>query len=151
MDSDSSTPPLDDLLVVTLWTTAIAFERRLAAELATMGLSVASFRLIGEVMREPQGVRQGELARRLGVRPPTVSTAVAKLEADGIVSRVPDPSDPRARLVLLAENAPLLPGIDLFQRLESLLVAGLNADEQSQLRAGLSQLTANLQPPETTS
>ena len=58
---------LDDLVVLKLWAVAATSEQQLAAELADMGLSVAAFRLIREVMMSPDGVRQGEIAQRLVV------------------------------------------------------------------------------------
>ena len=135
---------LDELIVLKIWALSAAFERRLATELAGFGLSVAAFRLIGEVMREPEGLRQGELARRLGVRPPTVSTAVARLEKDGLVRRVPDPDDPRARRVHLNPDAPLLPGLEMLGRLESVLVDGLDKDEFEHLAELLDTLCTRL-------
>ena len=145
--SPDPAPSLEGLVVLKLWSVVAAFERRLADELDSFGLSVAAFRLIGEVMREPEGVRQGELAHRLGVRPPTISAAVARLERDGLVSRSPDPEDPRARRVHLAPGAPLLPGVELLQRLESLLVDGLDDEARTGLDEALSHLADRLRPP----
>ena len=135
---------IEALTVVKLWTLLASFERRLAGELAELGLSVAAFRLIGEVMREPDGVRQGELARRLGVRPPTVSAAVARLEQDGLVRRVPDSEDLRARRVQLVPDASLLPGVEVLQRMESLLVEGLGDSDRERLDGALALLADRL-------
>jgi DNA-binding MarR family transcriptional regulator len=142
-------PPLPDLAILQLWQLSVTFETRLAAELAELGLSVSTFRLIGEVMQEPHGIRQGELARRLGVRPPTVSTAVSKLERDGLLVRIKDPDDPRARRVRLAQNADLGPGLDVLMRLERTLMEGLGTAEQSTMRDVLATLSHRLQAPET--
>ena len=49
-----------------LWSLSAAFHARLAYDLASVGLTLAEFRLVGEVMRSPEGLRQGELAARLG-------------------------------------------------------------------------------------
>jgi len=139
-------PNLDQLGVLQLWSLLSSFELRLAAELAELGLSVAAFRLIGEVMLEPAGIRQGELARRLGVRPPTVSAAVTRLEQSGLIHRVTDPHDPRARRVCLSANAPLLPGLDVLQRMEVALFDGMTAEERAQTIDMLSTLNRRLQP-----
>jgi len=145
----SVTPPrLPDLLALQLWQLAVSFEARLAAELSDLGLSVAAFRLIGEVMRAPAGLRQGELARRLGVSAPTVSVAVAKLEKDGLLHRVQDPDDPRARRVCLAPNADLSAGVDVLTRLEVALTEGRGAGALDDARALLADLDRRLQPPE---
>lgn len=143
-DPEITDPDLPDLTVLQLWQLAVTFEARLAAELSVLDLSVASFRLIGEVMRAPDGLRQGELARRLGVRPPTVSTAVARLEKGGLLRRVPDPDDPRARRVTLAPGADLSAGVEVLARLEAAVTAGFDADELTQARAALSTFTQRL-------
>jgi DNA-binding MarR family transcriptional regulator len=109
-----------------------------------MGLSVAGFRLIGEVSAAPDGLRQSELAARLGVRPPTVSVAVKRLEELGLVTRVPDPSDPRARLVRVNPKANLGPGRDLIQLLDQELTAGLDSDGVQALDDSLMHLQERL-------
>jgi DNA-binding MarR family transcriptional regulator len=109
-----------------------------------MGLSVAGFRLVGEVSAAPDGLRQSELAARLGVRPPTVSVAVKRLEELGVVIRVPDPADPRARLVRVNPQADLGAGRDLIQRLDEALLAGLDADGAQALTQSLAHLQERL-------
>ncbi len=138
---------LDDLLVLRLWRASAAFDRRLADELAHYGLTVAAFRLVGEVLRAPDGLRQGELARRLGVRPPTISNAVDRLERDGLVVRRVDPEDPRARRVHLAPDAPLTKGIDVLQRMEAALLEGLDPADHARLTPLLDHLADRMMSP----
>ena len=138
-------PSLDALVTLKVWNLAVVFEQRLAAELSSFGLSVAAFRLIGVVMMEPGGLRQGEIARRLGVRAPTVSAAVARLEKDGLIVRSPDPDDPRARLVSLAPNAPLKPGFDVLRQMEALLTEGLNSEEVRATEEMVERLSKSLE------
>ena len=123
---------LDTLVVVKLWAVLTRFEARLAQELSALGLTVASFRLVGEVMRSPEGIGQAELARRLGVRPPTVSAAITRLAASGVVERTPDPNDSRAYLIRLAADAPLSQGAEVLAGLEQELVAGLEPEQRAQ-------------------
>lgn len=47
----------------------------------------------------PDGVRLGELARRLGTSKQAVTKTVASLEAQGYAERSPDPADSRAVIV----------------------------------------------------
>jgi hypothetical protein len=108
-------------LSLQVWALAEAFRVRLEQELASLGLSASGFRLVGELMREPGGLRHGELARRLGVKPPSVSTMVARLEATGVVTTTSDPADARATRVCLAPGAPLGPGVEVLARLDSVL------------------------------
>ena len=143
-----STDPVSNLAVLQLWQLSVTFEARLAGELAELGLSVPSFRLIGEVSRVPAGLRQGELASRLGVSAPTVSAAVTRLERDGLVERRADPDDPRARRVCLAEGANLQPGIDVLLGLEAQLLDGLSAVEEQTMRQGIAALQQRLEQVE---
>jgi DNA-binding MarR family transcriptional regulator len=50
---------------------------------------------------EDGGVRSSELAQDLGIAPRSVTEVVDALEAKGLASRSPDPSDRRAALVSL--------------------------------------------------
>jgi DNA-binding MarR family transcriptional regulator len=52
----------------------------------------------------PGGSRLTELAEQAGVTKQTAGFLVDQLERAGYVERVPDPSDGRARLVLIAER-----------------------------------------------
>lgn len=128
-----------------VWVLADAFDRRLSAELASMGLSVAGFRLVGELLRAPEGLRVGTLAERLRVKAPTVSVMVDRFVAQGLVERVADPDDARATRVRLAKNAPLAEGIDVLERLDRALSDGVSAAEQARTIATLARLTARLQ------
>jgi DNA-binding MarR family transcriptional regulator len=48
--------------------------------------------------------RGGEIAAKLGVDPSVVSRQLTALEADGLVSRRPDPADARVGLVSMSER-----------------------------------------------
>jgi DNA-binding MarR family transcriptional regulator len=74
--------------------------RRLDAdgELSAAQLSTLKMLLDG-------GVRVGEIARNLGVRVPSATEQIIKLEKAGLARREPDPDDSRAvRVVLTAEG-----------------------------------------------
>lgn len=123
---------LDALVVTRLWALQVAFQARLDAALARLGLTSAGFRLVGELMSAPQGLSQRELAQRLGVKAPTVSVAISRLEAAGVVRRV-ESLDPRAWSVQLAPSAPLGAGVDVLEALERDLVGSLPAKDRRRL------------------
>ncbi len=131
-------------LIVHLWRISDALDARLTRELARIGLTLAEFRLVGEVMRATTGLRQSELAARLGVTAPTVSAAVKRLEKDGVLRRRTDPSDPRARLVEIAPEAPLSTGLDILSLVQEGATRGLSAGEHEQLLQLLGKVTHNL-------
>jgi DNA-binding MarR family transcriptional regulator len=89
-------------------------------------------------------MRQGDLAVREGVRPPTLTRIVAALDERGLVERRADPADGRA--VLVAATAA---GVDLVGGLRGARadelgrrVAALPADQRAALRAALPALEA---------
>jgi DNA-binding MarR family transcriptional regulator len=66
-------------------------------------LDYGNFMFLLAIVDAPEGIRGSELAEDLGVHKSTASRAVATLERLGLVSRVPDPDDGRAQL-LVAER-----------------------------------------------
>ncbi|MFT5679856.1 MAG: DNA-binding MarR family transcriptional regulator [Myxococcota bacterium] len=143
-----NSPRPESSSVLLLWKLAITFEARLAAELAEMNLTVAGFRLIGEVMQEPNGLRESELAHRLGISESTITETVSRMEIRDVLRREPDPDEPGAQRVYLAASANLILGIDVLSDLESVLLSGMDADDQHAVQDLLRRLENNLQLPE---
>lgn len=77
--------------------------RRLAAH----GIHPGQDQLLVAVWNSP-GMRQNDLARELGVEPPTVTRMVMRLERSGLVERRDDPGDARATLVIPTQRSRLL-------------------------------------------
>lgn len=136
-------------LALHVWTLAHAFETRLAEALAPLDLTVPAFRLVGELMAAPDGLRTGELARRLGVRPPSVTVMVARLVALGVVTTGPDPDDGRATRIRLADGAPLGPGHDILAELDRVLADAAHpegANATAELLSRLADALADTSP-----
>lgn len=89
---------------VSLWQAAWAWRRAFAAEMAVRGFPWHK-EARGEVLAHlgPSGRSQAELAAAMGMTKQAVQQLVDQLEADGVVRRVTDPSDKRARRVELTE------------------------------------------------
>jgi DNA-binding MarR family transcriptional regulator len=77
-------------------------DRRIAD--AGLGLTPGEGRTLAQAARAGM-VRQNVLAERIGIEAMTLSTYIDRLEAKGLVERVPDPGDRRAKLVRLTEAA----------------------------------------------
>ena len=75
-----------------------------ALENGGLGLTVAEARTLAFVSRRP-GLRQSTLADELCVEPMTLVGFLDRLEAAGLVERLPDPADRRAKLIRLTPNA----------------------------------------------
>lgn len=70
------------------------------ADIACCGMTVAQAATL-EALSGGDGVRLGELGRRLGIAPSTLSRNLDRLEDRGFVVRGPDPDDRRALRVSL--------------------------------------------------
>lgn len=77
-------------------------EQRVLAALhrAGFGATLAQGRIFARI--DPGGTRVGELAERAQVTKQTAAFLVDQLEGHGLVERVDDPTDARARLVRIA-------------------------------------------------
>ena len=82
-----------------------AVETRVLAALARAGyddVTPSQGRVFSRIA--PQGTRMGDLADQAHVTKQTASATVDQLERAGYVTRVADPDDARARLVVIAER-----------------------------------------------
>lgn len=121
---------------------------RLEAQLAGHGISLAQFRVIGMLLGQGRGLSQRELADRLRVEPATISVALAKLEAAGLVERLPDPSDARAKRVRCAAVIPQLGAVlGVVKDLERIATRGVSDTELSVTRRVLATIIDNLREP----
>jgi DNA-binding MarR family transcriptional regulator len=89
---------------------------------------------------------QAALAHSLDITPITLVRLLDRLEADGLVARMPDPHDRRAHL--LAPTAKALPLIaciyELAERIEREAQVGLSDAEATQVYALLCRIRSNL-------
>lgn len=86
-----------------------------------------------------EGTRLTELARRLGVTKQAVAQLVDDLEAMGIVERVPDPRDGRAKLIgfSAAGRAGMFDGLAMLGELEAELGEEIGEEKMAQLHESL--------------
>lgn len=94
-----------------------------------------------------EGTRVSALAERLGVTKQAVSQLVGDLEAMGLLRRVPDPSDGRAKLVVFAEDgmATLMHGLRVLATVDAELEAALGERRHAALRKALTDVIAALE------
>ncbi len=89
-----------------------------------------------------QNVTQEALARHFHVDKGAVARAARRLEEEGFIRRETDPVDRRAvRLFLTGEGERIVPELARFGReWEDAVTAGLDSDEQAQLRSLLARM-----------
>ncbi len=109
------------------------------------GLDAATADLLVRLARSPAcGIRGVDIGEQCQMTATRVSRLLDRAEADGLVQRLPDPSDRRAQHVVLTEAgqeaaarfAPLLDGV-----LDELVFATLSAEERATLIELLGRLT----------
>ncbi len=93
-----------------------------------------------------EGIRQGALAERMRVEPMTLSNFLDRLEARGLILRVPDPRDRRAKHVTVARAArPLVVRVqELAARVRGEATYGLASDEVDAFHRTLQAMRGNL-------
>lgn len=105
-----------------------------------------SCRLILLSLAHKENVTQLEIAQSTGLKPPTVSVALKKLEGDGYVTRVTDEDDMRAVRVSLSEKGRSLEAeaYEALDRIYSEMMAGFTDEEAETLRILLLKVKRNL-------
>jgi len=96
---------------------------------------------------EQDGRTQGELVAALGLRPPTVTKMLRRMEGSGFISRAPDPDDRRlVRVYLTPAGRAIREAVDAIRRqLAQESLAGLSEEELRLLGGLLRRMCLNLQ------
>jgi DNA-binding MarR family transcriptional regulator len=137
-DMARSTGKADRAGLFSLLHTAGAAQAHVESKLAGLGLSLAKLAALHALSDAGESLPLGQLAERLSCVKSNITQLVDRLAADGLVTRVPDPSDRRARLARMtaAGRKACEQGIRIQQQTERELFGALTADEARQL-AGL--------------
>lgn len=91
-----------------------------------------------------EGTRLTTLAARVGITKQAIGQLLDDLEAEGVVERVPDPDDGRAKLVRFSRKgrAALLEGLALLRELEAELAGRLGRQRWRAFRETIFDLLA---------
>lgn len=97
---------------------------------------------------DPEGSRLTELANRANITPQAMGELIDELEELGYVSRQPDPTDRRAKLIVLTDEgrAAVEAGIQTIVGLEQRITEILGETGHQALREMLTKLLAEGQP-----
>jgi DNA-binding MarR family transcriptional regulator len=95
-----------------------------------------------------EGTKLTDLARRVGATKQAVGELVDALEAQGLVERVPDPLDRRAKLVRFTDRGKkeLVAGLELLRAMEGELAEDLGQARMKRLGQTLRRLIDLLEP-----
>ena len=110
------------------------------------GITLPRFDLMAQLERYPDGLRMGELSKRMMVTGGNITGITDQLEQENLVMRVPDPKDRRAYSVKLTTS-----GRVAFKRMAAVhegwiaeLFAGLPGVQKTALSALLAQVKNHL-------
>lgn len=110
------------------------------------GITLPRFDLMAQLERHPDGLRMGELSKRMMVTGGNITGITDQLEQEKLVVRVPDPKDRRAYSVKLTAA-----GRRAFERMAVVhegwiaeLLGGLSVQEKTKLIQLLSQVKRHL-------
>ncbi len=115
---------------------------RIERSLEPVGLSLAKMGVLRHLVAAGESLPLGQLAERLSCVRSNVTQLVDRLEADGLVKRVPDPGDRRSVLATLTEEGRRAyeAGAHAQAAAEADLLSGLSEEEQAQLANLLTRL-----------
>jgi DNA-binding MarR family transcriptional regulator len=130
------------------WTTKRAMKEAADAAYRRHGVRDGQ-QFILRCLWEEDGLAPGQVARRLALATPTVTKMASRMEAAGLLARVPHPSDGRlVRLCLTDRGRALKAAIDEESaRLTARALKTLDAGEQAQVVRFLNEIRRNISDP----
>lgn len=121
------------------------FNQSMQASIATLDLSVQEFRIAGLLIGEA-GISQKQLAQKLSVKPSTLSVALDRLEAKGVIHRVAHEGDQRVKLLKLNSDFDLIPARQLLEKFEQEITQGISTADLMTTVNVLAKIAQSLQP-----
>lgn len=119
--------------------------RLIGGALRTQNVTLAQFEILA-ILDAQQGISQQELAGHLLVTKGNVCTVISRMEESGLINRIPDPADGRAKQLFLTQA-----GRNLFRRVAPLvhgsveeIFGNFNIGQQQELQQLLDQLERGL-------
>jgi DNA-binding MarR family transcriptional regulator len=113
---------------------------------STFDITLPRFDLMAQLERQPDGLRMGELSKRMMVTGGNITGITNQLETEGLVARVPDPKDRRVYSVKLtpAGRAAFAAMAQVHEGWIAELLHGVSSDDKTRLIELLSQMKRQL-------
>lgn len=117
-------------------------QERLEAGVEPTGLSLAKLGALRHLAEADQPLPLGQLAERIACVKSNVTQLVDRLEADGLVRRLPDPADRRSVRAAITDDgrARLAAGLAALEKTEDAVVAELEPTELRKLAERIERL-----------
>ena len=133
-------------LTINLVLVARRWRSLLDEKLRTIGQSAARMEAMSAIINSPSLSAQVDIAKRLRIEGPTMTRMLDTLENDGLVERLPDPTDRRTKQLRLtaAGEAALEEIFAIADELRDALLDGIPHEKMDELNAFLGTLTERL-------
>lgn len=124
----------------------LLMNRRVDRAMTQSGASLAQTKLLLLIAASEGAARAADIAELFGQAPRTVTEALDKLEAAGLIRRTPDPNDRRVKRLALtpAGEATIASGEPLRRQLVEDVFAPLDRQERATLHTLLAKLYGHL-------
>lgn len=120
--------------------------REIDAFSAGSGLTGAQGRVLHFLLAQTRDIYQKDVEEEFSLRAPTASDLLTRMEADGLITRVPDEKDRRRKKILLTQKALQYQGrvIEDLQTLETKLTKDIRSEDLEVFFAVVRQMQDNL-------
>lgn len=121
-------------------------ERGLRERIEPLGVVPGQFAQL-LALYETDGLTQAELCARVQIEQPTMANTLARMERDGLITRVADPDDRRRSLVMLTPRARELENelVSAAHAVNALATRGLGEHDVTEFMAVLAAVIDNLE------
>lgn len=102
------------------------------------------------VLHREKSISQKELAKRMNVTPPSITSTIKKMEKDGYIARKVDEKDQRVMRLTMTEKGESCVDyvIQTAEKMDELVFEGMSAEEKMLFRRLLMQIIENLEQKE---
>ncbi len=134
-----------------LWLRMLSCTNKIETEIRSrlrteFGITLPRFDLMAQLERHPEGLRMGELSKRMMVTGGNITGITDQLEQENLVARVPDPKDGRAFSVKLtaAGRKAFTQMAEVHESWVAELLQEISQEDKGQLIELLSQMKGHL-------
>lgn len=146
MNDDSPSLPRQSSVGYQVNHLARLMAQALRARIAPLGVVPGQFAQL-LALYEQDGQSQMDLCKRVRIEQPTMANTLRRMERDGLIRRLPDPSDRRRAVVMLTERARGLEDalVDGARSVNSEATRDIGDDEIAAFMATMSRIIRNLE------
>lgn len=148
MNDHRHMPPIMkvDVLSMQLFRTVHALGRAFQEAAGAHGISRTHGMVLRQLMDSSGGITAAVLSRCLGITRATMSAALADMERDDLIERVPNPDDARSQLIHLTElgQARMRAFPEIVKQVDARVFAGFTDEDRRLFKELMERIRLNL-------